>query len=1109
MKPTRSGSMSRSPVSFERLEGRCLLAATLPAGFKETLVATGFEEVTSMKFAPDGRLFVTELDGRVRVITKEGNKLSTPFLTLKVDRYSNRGLIGFTFDPNFATNRYVYVFYSRPDTVNPNEAYSNSKNRLSRFRASATNPNVVEPGSEVVLLDGMPNDRGGHNGGALNFGTDGMLYVTTGESGTASYSQNLNSLGGKVLRLNVKNYPNSIIPADNPFRGQTGKRGEIWAYGLRHPYTAAIHPTTGRMYANDVGGDLWEEINEIQKGKNYGWAAVEGPSTNSAYTNAVHSYHHNGADSAVVGGTFYTGSSFPSKYKDQYFFADFDKTFVKVLNPVTKTVTNFATGLRAPIDLDVGPDGALYYLAYNERFSTAADRSVYKFQYVGDGNRAPTAEYTVNPTSGVAPLKVTFDASGSSDPDGDALTYKWDFGDGTSSTAKVVEHTYEDRGTFVPKLTVTDSKGLSDTDTLPTIDTSNAPPTAAIGTPAGGTLYRAGDVISFSGGATDAEDGTLAASRLAWSVLLQHGSHSHPFLEFSGVTSGSFKIPNPPDEVEHNQWYRVTLTATDSKGATHSTFVDVTPRKSVVTLNTNVPGLNLELDGRVVPSGHTFTGVENAIRSLNAPATQTVDGKWYEFRSWSDGGAASHDINTPFEDATFTATYAEVPAPAVVTLRAAADAYVRNGSYANTNYGGSTELLAKRSDTSGNTREAYLRFDLSGVAEIGTAKLRLFGRLVDTRDASVTTRVYNASNTTWGESSITWNTKPSSGTTIRGSVTVTGTTGKWYELDLTTFLKAEKAAGRNVVTLVLKNPSISKAWSIFASDEASANRPELVVTAPAGGGTTQGLVVSPASLSIAEGGSGAFTVKLAAQPTSDVVVSVTKASAGDADLTTATGTLTFTSANWDVAQAVTVSAAQDTDSTDGTASFTVAAEGLPAKVVSAIEADDDRVTLRPTADAYVRDGASADTNFGAATQLMAKRSGTLGNSRETYLRFDLTNVATVNAAKLRLWGLLTNTDGTSVAVEAHGATDNGWTEDGVTYNTRPAAPAGVQALATQTVGGTTGKWYEWDVTAFLNAERAAGRNVVTLALLAPNVGNPIATFNSDEHASNKPELLIT
>jgi endoglucanase len=125
-------------------------------------------------------------------------------------------------------------------------------------------------------------------------------------------------------------------------------------------------------------------------------------------------------------------------------------------------------------------------------------------------------------------------------------------------------------------------------------------------------------------------------------------------------------------------------------------------------------------------------------------------------------------------------------------------------------------------------REAYLRFDLSSVSSIGSAKLRLFGKLDNTSAASVGFTIYNASNTTWSESGLTWNNKPAAGTTVRGSGTVTGTTGKWYEVDLTSFLKAEKAAGRNLVTLVIRAGAASPSNIVFDSDEA-ANRPALVV----------------------------------------------------------------------------------------------------------------------------------------------------------------------------------------------------------------------------------------------------------------------------------------
>ncbi len=142
---------------MESLESRKLFAASLPSGFTETQVVTGLPEVTSMDFSPDGRLFITELDGKGRVV-KNGQKLATPFVSLNVDRYNNRGLIGIEFDPDFAVNRYLYVFYSRPDPNNPDVVDNNSVNRVSRFRASNTDKDVYESGSEVVLLDNIPND---------------------------------------------------------------------------------------------------------------------------------------------------------------------------------------------------------------------------------------------------------------------------------------------------------------------------------------------------------------------------------------------------------------------------------------------------------------------------------------------------------------------------------------------------------------------------------------------------------------------------------------------------------------------------------------------------------------------------------------------------------------------------------------------------------------------------------------------------------------------------------------------------------------------------------------------------------------------------------------
>jgi GH25 family lysozyme M1 (1,4-beta-N-acetylmuramidase) len=168
-------------------------------------------------------------------------------------------------------------------------------------------------------------------------------------------------------------------------------------------------------------------------------------------------------------------------------------------------------------------------------------------------------------------------------------------------------------------------------------------------------------------------------------------------------------------------------------------------------------------------------------------------------------------------------------APVSTTIGTNTSSYVRGGTFAGQNFGNDTSILVKRSSSSSNTREGYIKFDLSSLSSISSAKLRLTGRLSSTSNGSLVTNIYSATNTTWTEGGLTWNNKPAAGSTVRGKITVSGTTNNVYEVDLTAFLQAEFAAGRKVVTLVLKNASTSDAWTIFGSDE-SATPPQLVVT---------------------------------------------------------------------------------------------------------------------------------------------------------------------------------------------------------------------------------------------------------------------------------------
>ena len=331
-----------------------LSAATLPAGFVETQFGSNLGgSPTAMAFAPDGRLFVCLQGGQLRVI-KNGALLATPFVSLSVNSSSERGLLGIAFDPNFATNQFVYLYYTTSTAP--------IHNRISRFTA---NGDVAVPGSETILVDLENLSAGNHNGGAIHFGPDGKLYAAVGKNAVASNSQTLNNRLGKILRLNS----DGTIPTDNPFfNTATGANRAIWALGLRNPYTFGFQPGTGRMFINDVGQSAWEEINDGIAGSNYGWPTCEGVCTQPNFRNPIFQYGHGTSPTtgcAIVGAAFYNPpvNQFPSSYIGKFFFADLCSGWIRVFDPASGGASAFATGVSNPVDLDVGPDGCLYYLA--------------------------------------------------------------------------------------------------------------------------------------------------------------------------------------------------------------------------------------------------------------------------------------------------------------------------------------------------------------------------------------------------------------------------------------------------------------------------------------------------------------------------------------------------------------------------------------------------------------------------------------------------------------------------------------------------------------------------------------------------------------------------
>ncbi len=623
-------------------------ASVLPTGFVESRLATGLDP-TSLEIAPDGRLFVTEKNGRIRII-KNGVMLSTPFMTLSVDNFDERGLQNLILDPDFASNGYVYILYM--------PAGSN-QNRVSRFKASG---DVVVAGSEFVLLNLGTSQGSIHNGGGMYF-LDGKLFITTGDGGNYNLPQSINSLLGKILRIN----PDGTIPTDNPFyNSATGVNRAIWARGMRNPFKASVQRGTNRVFINDVGTATWEEVNEPVAGKNYGYPMLEGFRTAGQYApgnyqDPFFAYNHTEGCS-ITGGAFYNpvNAQFPASYVGKYFYADYCAGYIRTVDLTTKAKGNFATGVNRPVDIKVGPDGSMYYLVRGSTNSNTSTTNgeVWRITYTASQSPFISAHPTSQTTSVGGSVTFTVGSSGSA-----PLTYQWqrngvNITGATSSSYTLSNISLSSSGaTFRAVVTNNFGSVTSNSATLTVLD--NAAPTATITSPVAGTKYNAGQTISFAGTGSDPEDGTLPASALTWWVDFYHddtGLHTHPVIPpTSGITGSSFQVPLSIHGF--NVWYRIYLRVTDSDGQATTTFREVYPNRSTYTITSNPSGLQLYLDGESIFTPYSYTITVGAVQTVEARSPQDRNGTSYQFSNWSDGGAATHTIKIPATNATLTANY--------------------------------------------------------------------------------------------------------------------------------------------------------------------------------------------------------------------------------------------------------------------------------------------------------------------------------------------------------------------------------------------------------------------------------------------------------------------
>jgi glucose/arabinose dehydrogenase len=346
--------------------------ATPPPDFSDNTVVSGLAAPTAIAFLPDGRMLVTEKNGALKLVSGGS---ATTLATIPVCTASEMGLLGVAVDPSFTgSNGFIYLYRSAPSAT----GCASSTGRFNQVIRVTMANGTVDLASLSVLLTGIATDNGNHDGGGLRIGTDGKLWVSVGDAGvgdggnpgesTNPYAQDLGSLNGKILRLELTGAP----AAGNPFIGTPGARPEIYAYGFRNPFRFGLDPVTGKAWVGDVGQATREELDVVQPGGNYSWPYCEG----SLPAGCMHPGdvapifdYPRSFGSSVTGGAF-SPASFGS-FGGQYFFADFSigRIFNARPTPTRDGMDPpaiFEISLQGPVDLVFGSDEALYYVAFNE-----------------------------------------------------------------------------------------------------------------------------------------------------------------------------------------------------------------------------------------------------------------------------------------------------------------------------------------------------------------------------------------------------------------------------------------------------------------------------------------------------------------------------------------------------------------------------------------------------------------------------------------------------------------------------------------------------------------------------------------------------------------------
>ncbi|MFD3520045.1 carbohydrate-binding protein [Streptomyces sp. NPDC058653] len=649
-------------------------SADIPAGdYQQVQLALGSAELgeaMSLAVLPDRAVVHTARDGTVRYTDPAGNTKSAG--KLDVYTHDEEGLQGIAADPNFQSNRYLYLYYSpklstpggdAPVTGNA-ASFEAWKGHLNLSRFTLKSDNTLDLASEKVVLE-VPNDRGQccHVGGDIDFDAQGNLYLTTGDDTnpfeSSGYSPidertdrnpqfdaqrssgNTNDLRGKVLRIKPTAAGGYTVPSGNLFAPGTARtRPEIYAMGFRNPFRMSVDKATGIVYLGDYGPDAGVtnasrgpsgqvEFNRITGPGNYGWPYCTGTNTssetyseftfpsgpsaakyncaapaNNSFRNtglatlpaAKSSWIKYGGDAgsppefgggseSPMGGPVYrydanlnSNVKFPQSLDGRFFAGEYGRKWIKAIEVKSDGTPGVIeafpwTGTQV-MDQAFGPDGALYVLDYG---TGGNNQALYRVEYVGGANRNPVAKAAADKVSGPTPLTVAFSSAGSTDPEGKALTYSWNFGDGTTSTAANPSHTYTTNGTFRPTLTVRDPEGLTGTASL-VVTAGNTAPTVTLGSPKDGQLFSFGDTVPFQVTVSDPEDGTIDCSKVKVTYLLGHDEHRHQITQATGC-SGNLNVPADGEHDSAANIYGVfDAEYTDAAGLTSHSVRILQPR---------------------------------------------------------------------------------------------------------------------------------------------------------------------------------------------------------------------------------------------------------------------------------------------------------------------------------------------------------------------------------------------------------------------------------------------------------------------------------------------------------------------------------------------------